>query len=253
LGFHFVAFSLLIFSQNSLLAFCQVLILLIIFEDHQERPRRDREDIKKEWDNEIKNWLELNSHGNYIIEPYVTEWVVTDNTEDYYSFGNYGRVAEVQKALWPALDVLDQSENWDWNQFDADKDGKLDAVVAFHSGYGGESSGNDQYGRSDRDRIWSLAFPSSIPNLRWDSQDGSASLHGYVLMTPFGGTEGTVPIDIGLVFEKLINSMGLEVRCLYYINFQKQWWFLSSVGCTSHQVFVVTKRVSLIGLVVAKA
>jgi hypothetical protein len=50
-----------------------------------------------------------------------------DNTELYYSFNVRGMTADLQKAMWPALDALDNDPNWDWSQFDVDGDGYLDA------------------------------------------------------------------------------------------------------------------------------
>ena len=52
------------------------------------------------WNTLITDWFALNSHGVYEIEPVVIDWVITDNTEKYYSFGYYGIVPNFQRAAW---------------------------------------------------------------------------------------------------------------------------------------------------------
>ena len=40
------------------------------------------------------------------------DWQTTDNTELHYSFGMRGIVRELQQAMWPILDNLDQRPDW---------------------------------------------------------------------------------------------------------------------------------------------
>ena len=126
----------------------------MVFEDHTDRPLIDKADVELMWSTLVPEWFDVNSHGNYDIEPVVTNWVVSDNTEKYYSFDRSGIVPDLQKAAWPALDALDNTEGWDWSIFDLDADGKLDSVVITHSGYGAETVTDDQYDRPYTQRIW---------------------------------------------------------------------------------------------------
>lgn len=92
--------------------------------------------IDEFWKTKAADWLQVNSQGLYNIEATVIDWITTDNTEIYYSFGERGMVKEAQQMAWPSLNNLDNRPDWDWSKFDLDDNGDLDSVVIIHSGYG---------------------------------------------------------------------------------------------------------------------
>jgi Immune inhibitor A peptidase M6 len=196
----------------------KVLVLLIVFGDHVDRPRIAKADVENMWKTLVPEWFDVNSHGLYDIDPVVTEWVVTDNTEKYYSFGKRGVVPDFQKAAWPALDALDKRSDWDWSIFDLDKDGKLDSVMITHSGYGAESMGADEHGTDYMNRIWAHAFSSSTASAAWTSQDGSVQLNGYTVASAFEGVTGAVPATIGLTVHEYMHTFGLPVSAMQLVE-----------------------------------
>ena len=48
-------------------------MLLIVFEDHTNRPLIDKADVELMWNTRVPEWFDANSHGNYDIEPVVAE------------------------------------------------------------------------------------------------------------------------------------------------------------------------------------
>ncbi|CAB9503638.1 Immune inhibitor A peptidase M6 [Seminavis robusta] len=181
----------------------KVLILLVVFADHVDRPRLDKADVENTWKTLVPEWFDVNSYGLYDIDPVVTEWVVTDNTEEYYAFDKRGITPDFQKAAWPALDALDNTPGWDWSIFDIDEDGKLDSVVVTHSGYGAETREEDEYGTHYEQRIWAHAFANS-GQIKWTSKDGSVQLNGYTVASALEDDTGVEPATIGLTVHELV-------------------------------------------------
>ena len=90
------------------------------FTDHVDRELVSLADVQNFWNTKMSDWIEANSQGRYSIEPVVIDWMTTDNTELYYSFGMRGIVPESQQIAWPILTALDARPDWDWSQFDID-------------------------------------------------------------------------------------------------------------------------------------
>jgi hypothetical protein len=205
-------------KENPSLGSIKVLVILIVFGDHVNRPRIPKAEVENTWKTLVPEWFDANSHGQYDIDAVVTEWVVTDNTEKYYSFGKRGVVPDFQKAAWPALDALDKRSDWDWSIFDMDKDGKLDSVMITHSGYGAESMGVDEHGTDYMNRIWAHAFASSNAGSTWTSQDGSVQLNGYTVASALEGESGTTPATIGLTVHEYMHTFGLPVSAMELVE-----------------------------------
>jgi hypothetical protein len=198
-------------KNNPNLGSFKVLVLLVVFGDHVNRPRIPKEEVENMWKTLVPEWLDVNSHGKYDIDAVVTEWVVTDNTEKYYSFGKRGVVPDFQKAAWPALNALDNRDDWDWSIFDLDSNGEIDSVVITHSGYGAETMAPDQYGAEYENRIWAHAFASSSGDSTWTSKDGSVQLNGYTVASAFEGDKDVIPATIGLTVHEYMHTFGLPV------------------------------------------
>ena len=77
------------------------------------------------------------SYGKLTIESEVTDWILLDETEDYYANGQAGLVSVFHDALRFALDDL-ESRGFSFEDFDADGDGIIDSIAFLTSGYGAE-------------------------------------------------------------------------------------------------------------------
>ena len=202
---------------NPFVGVVKVLVLLIQFPDHTDRELPDPVVYNEMWNSNansdlipsgsIAEWFKLNSHGLYEIEADIVPWTVTDNSEVYYSFESSGLVPTLQRAFWPALDRLDQ-QGMDWSQYDIDEDGKLDAVVALHTGYSAELKGVDCNNNRDySQRIWSQALANSGNS--WTSLDGSYSVGGYAIASAYKGICGSEPANIGTMTHEFMHTLGL--------------------------------------------
>ena len=186
-------------NHNPNLGKIKVLILMIRFPDHAKDGRKliSKSTIEEIWKGEVTNWFAVNARGLYEIEPVVIDWITTDKTEAEYTDGKQGFTSELQEAMWPALDQLDNRPDWDWSSFDSDQDGFLDSVVMMHSGVSAVvSTGPDCFGQEAQNRIWPHAWASIIQG--WQSKDKSVRLNGYTVNSVYDGDCDEVPLTTGL-------------------------------------------------------
>lgn len=132
------------------------LVILMKFKDHKNRILPSKEDImvlmnSDEVDEELAPTGSLKmlyrdySYGKLTIESEVTDWIILDNTEEYYADGQAGLVDKFHEALRYALDEL-EARDFAFDDFDADGDQKIDSIAFLTSGYGAEwGSGRNQY------------------------------------------------------------------------------------------------------------
>jgi Immune inhibitor A peptidase M6 len=189
----------------------KVLVLLVQFSDHGGRNLTSKSIIEELWNGEVKDWFNVNSQGVYTVDPYVVDWKMTDNTEPFYAGGKSGFRPELNKAMWPILDELDNQEGWDWSQFDSDKDGRLDSVVMMHSSVNAVSGGKDCWGRDYLDRIWPHAFTGSAGDLVWRSKDESYRMAGYTVTSVYDADCDNIPTTAGLTCHEYMHTMDLVV------------------------------------------
>ena len=93
--------------------FVLVLVLLVQFPDHIDRnlpPVEEYEELFNGMEpsdiiptGSIAKWLDDNSYGAFRIEAEVMDWVVTDMTEEEYSFNVSGVTLEFGRSMYPAL------------------------------------------------------------------------------------------------------------------------------------------------------
>ena len=72
-------------DHNPRMGKIKVLVLLIQFSDHDGRNLIEKSKIEEIWNGEIRDWFTVNAQGFYEVEPVVTDWIVTDNTEILYA------------------------------------------------------------------------------------------------------------------------------------------------------------------------
>lgn len=186
----------------------KTLVLLVQFTDHQDGRTLVDKSTVKERITIMKNWFSANSQGVYEIEPVVTDWVLTDNTEEFYSAGKRGMGGDLKQAIIPALDALDNNKDWDWSEFDTDKDGELDSVIFIHSGFDYLAGGQDCFNqREAMERIQAHAY-TSCANC-WESADGSVSLNGFAVGSAYSGNCDDEAFEPGLLTHEYMHTMGL--------------------------------------------
>ena len=189
-----------------------VMVVLVQFSDHAEanRPLVSRDDIDAQWQGRIQDWIAVNSHGALQIQPVVFDWVVTDNTEEFYANGQSGFQFDFLEMAFPALDALDADPNFDWSRFDVNNDGDIDAFVIYHSGHGAETTTSDCFGRAYQDRIWAHARGKAQNRPRtWQSRDGSINLRGYTVQSAIEGNCGTQVFNIGVSVHEFLHPYGI--------------------------------------------
>jgi len=148
-----------------------------------------------------------NSYGQMTLDSYVNPgvggWITVSNTEAYYANGNSGD-STLWQALREALDVLDATVNF--NDYDADNDGRIDSIAFIHSGYGAEWGGTDAFGASTANRIWSHRW--AIQNPAWTSDEG-VQVFDYHISPGVWGTSGSNIGRIGVISHETGHFFGL--------------------------------------------
>jgi M6 family metalloprotease-like protein len=142
------------------------------------------------------------SYGLLSIDSTVTGWLDVPDSETYYANGNSGLTSRTWELITDGLNLADPLI--DFTQFDQDADGWVDAITFLHSGYGAEWGGNDQYGTSYVNRMWSHKW--SIPT--WTSAEG-VRVSDYNISPGLWGTTGSAPGRIGVVCHELGHFFGL--------------------------------------------
>ena len=147
-----------------------VLVCLVQWTNHPDRNNAvSVEDYKKLFNGagrdadlypggSVKEYFEAMSYGDFTINFEVTDWVMTDYTEQQFTAdGSQGRTQELQAAFEPVLEYLN-NEFFDFRPFDSDFDRRLDLTVFLHSGYDGSSGGTDcETGKTAKQRVASHA------------------------------------------------------------------------------------------------
>jgi M6 family metalloprotease-like protein len=193
------------------------LVVMIRFSDHVGRTLPSAADVDVLFNTvggdpvlaptgSIKDVYFENSYGqmtlNSFVNPGIGDWITVSNTEAYYANGNSGD-STLWQALREALDVLDAVI--DFGDFDADNDGRIDSIAFIHSGYGAEWGGNDVYGTSQANRIWSHRWAIQP---QWNSNDG-VSVFDYHISPGVWGTSGSSIGRIGVIAHETGHFFGL--------------------------------------------
>lgn len=197
----------------------KTLVLCVRFTDHMDRILPTKTEIEALWNaregedletvptGSISEFLRRNSYENMQLDADVTDWIVTDNTELYYSFDQSGLTRELADAMYPVLRQID-ALGIDFSQYDRDGDGIIDSLVLLHSGHPAEIGGLECVtNRPATSRIWSHAI-GSFDN-KWTSFDGQYSLGGYMVASAVRGVCGGDIARIGVMTHEFIHTWGV--------------------------------------------
>ena len=152
-----------------------VLVVLLQWTNHPERnTAMPRESYDKLFNGQgrdadlypggsVKEYFETMSYGELSINFEVTDWIMTDYTEQQFTLdGSQGRSQELQNAFKPALDSLDD-DCFDFRSFDSNFDYLLDLTVFLHSGYDGSIGATEcENGIKNTQRIASHARTGAL-------------------------------------------------------------------------------------------
>jgi len=152
----------------------------------------------------VKDLYLENSYNQMTLESTVVGWVILPETEAYYADGDDGTGSyprNAQKMVEDALDLVDPLVDFD--QFDTDDDGYIDAIDIIHSGYGAETGGGGG------DWIWSHRWSLwALPGGEWTSDEG-VQVYDYHTEPALWGSSGTSFVRFGVIAHETGHFFGL--------------------------------------------
>jgi len=156
----------------------------------------------------VKEWFETMSYGELTINFEVTDWIMTEYTEQRFTTdGSQGRTQELQEAFRPVLDFLDD-DFFDFRTFDGNFDRKLDLTVFLHSGYDGAIGATEcETGITNKQRIASHARTGADEST-WVSKAGYR-LGPYAVAPAFREVCDLEIGRIGTIVHEMIHPFGL--------------------------------------------
>ncbi|GKY93006.1 hypothetical protein MPSEU_000269100 [Mayamaea pseudoterrestris] len=193
----------------------RALVLLIRFTDHANRVLPNVTYYDDLCNNKIAPYLKQQSYGLYQSTCQVEDWFTTANTEAYYAQGKSGQITEpaIHEMFRPKLDALDAlagtgTDSLDfWGQFDSDRDGTIDSLFIFHSGYPAEFPGDDcETGATFVNRIFSGGYNGERVSGGWESADGNFGLSGFSITSGLTGTCNGNPCGMGIATHEHIHT-----------------------------------------------
>lgn len=201
----------------------KVLVILVRFSDHANRNLPTKQDFEFLFNGQgtsdsraptgtMQDFFRLQSLNQFNIDAHVEDWITVGETEEYYSFNNYGLTNLFAQVAYDTLDRMDRTPGMDWNRFDEDEDGVLDSVVILHSGFVAEGGGRDCYNEKEHGvhRIWSHA--TSVPDNQdtWYASDRSVRIGRYCTTSALFGVDCDAGIQrVGVIGHELLHTLGL--------------------------------------------
>ena len=196
------------------------LVILVRFRDHENRPLPPREDLDVLFNKvggdkflaptgSIRDVYTANSYGKFFLESTIIDWLDLSRTEAYYAGGVSGvNTDRYFQALHEALDILENRADFAFNDFDADRDGRVDMVTLLHSGYAAEIPGKDVTGATIKNRIWSHRW--YLPSRHfWNSAKSSLQVHQYSTSPALFALSGDEIGRIGVISHEIGHCLDL--------------------------------------------
>ncbi|KAL3914630.1 MAG: hypothetical protein SGILL_006027 [Bacillariaceae sp.] len=192
------------------------LVVLIQWKDHKDRVLPSPEELDVLMNHEgphalcpsgsVRDVYLENSQGALDLQSVITPWILVDNTEAYYANGDSGMNKVIRNAIKYALTYLDDHNMVDFDYFDQDNSGKIDAITLLHSGYAAEFGGTDSNGQFYENRIWSHKW--GLYDGSWYSKSG-VQVRDYHISPALWGTSGSGIGRIGVISHELGHFLGL--------------------------------------------
>ncbi|KAL7577278.1 hypothetical protein ACA910_002022 [Epithemia clementina (nom. ined.)] len=205
----------------------RVFLLLVQFPDHADRTLPDPSYFQDLCDGSapsatnpvgsLKDYFNIQSHGQYKFTCEVSGWHLTDNTEAYYSLGcsnSCTNHVDAQKMAHAAMDkaetemIAKYGDKW-WYQFDSDKDFNFDMFLIIHSGYNSIAVNRpicDGTTEDMRIRPQGHSYSSS----GWQSSGGQyITVRSYAISSAFEDGDCATPnAEIGIIAHEMCHLFG---------------------------------------------
>lgn len=120
-----------------------------------------------------------------------------------------GGTRRIQNAIRYALDQLEADSSFDFDEFDQNNDGFIDAIAFLHSGYGAETGGFDADGTYYEDRIWSHKWDLALTGGDWVSGKSGVKVFDYHISPALWGKSGSRIGRIGVIAHETAHFFGL--------------------------------------------
>jgi len=157
----------------------------------------------------IRDAFYQSSYGQLTVDSSVVPWIKLPKPQKYYAGGKSGFVPAFQEALTGALNFLENDPNFSFKDFDANGDGRIDAITYVHSGYAAEWGGQDCTASKSGvgDRIWSHKWRLA-PN-SWTSKKDGVEVVDYHISPALHGRCGYEMGHVGTITHELGHFLGL--------------------------------------------
>ena len=157
----------------------------------------------------IRDAFYQSSYGQLTVVSSVVPWIKLPQPQKYYAGGKSGFVPAFQEALTGALDFLENDPNFSFKDFDANNDGRIDAITYVHSGYGAEWGGQDCTASKSgvADRIWSHKW--RLAPRTWTSKKDGVEVVDYHISPALHGRCGYEMGHVGTIVHELGHFLGL--------------------------------------------
>jgi len=155
----------------------------------------------------VRDFFLNNSYGKLSIESTVLDWISLPETESYYAEKHSGLGNIVLEAMRTALEEAEDNDSCRFNDFDADRDGKIDALTFIHSGSGAEWGEEDCDGNDKDSRIWSH-HRNLKKQQQWCGQD-HVCMSGYQIVSGVWGYCSGHIAHIGVISHEVGHLLGL--------------------------------------------
>ena len=200
----------------------KILVVPILFADHNvsSRWRPTKEQLTTLFNanggdphiapsGSVKDVFLTMSHNKLNVTATVVDWIQVSQKESYYAANNRGYTSQyMHQATKEALDYL-ETIKFPFGQFDANKDGLIDAICFVHSGYGAEFGGISDDGAYFMDRIWSHKWSFS-----WRSALRNITVGNYALVSSIYGTAPSTNgiARVGVIAHEMARFLGINVH-----------------------------------------
>ncbi len=193
------------------------LVLLVRFADHATRKLPPVSDFNELFNYDlpgsaiapsggVRQYLLLNSYGLLDLHSVIYGWVDLPEAEAYYADGQSGLSDAFPRALFHALDAIDEGD-FPWSDLDQNGDGIIDSLTLMHSGYAAEWGQTDSNGQPMTNRIWSHHW--TLPrSRRWKSSSG-LQVDKYITCPGLWNMQGADIGHVGVIVHELGHSLGL--------------------------------------------
>jgi M6 family metalloprotease-like protein len=197
-----------------------VVVLLIRFSNHATRILPDPTDIEKLFNDpgkttdpditptgSISTYLETNSYGQLKINAFVApSWVDLAVDEQACAQTTNGVNDDFMECFVPALNALEDTPGFSWDDYDLDGDGILDDVVVLHSGYSYNQGGTDEDGVEPAVRIRPHARTSPQPP--WTSPSSGKKLGIHLVTSAYRGFQNQNICRLNVICHELLHTFG---------------------------------------------